>query len=149
MKFIVNLIVIAVLAFIVYGVVQFKQTGSYNFFRSKVDESIDFVQKKTSNIKQNVAMELEGERKRPVTLINQETALMALSPNTFKDFGPSDWRKFWDVIYDPIREGGLFGAKRYRTKEEIKSYLLNNYSGDFSKFRREDWQVFWKIVFEK
>ncbi len=149
MKYIVNIIAICILAIVIYGLVQFKETGSYIFLRSKVNKTLNFAKEKATNVKQNIAMDISGERKKPVLLVDKETYLINLSPKTFVNFGPRDWDKFWDVIYDPIREGGVFGAKRYRTKEEIKSYLINNFSSDFSRLRRRDWEILWKIVFEE
>ncbi len=149
MKYIVNIIALIALVFIIYGAVRFKETGRYETIRSRASRVVGLVKQKTGIVKDNIALELGGERKKPTTsLVKKETRLIALSPETFQDFNYNDWQEFWSIIYDPIREeGGLFAPKRYRTKEEIKGYLLDRYSG-FSRFRTGHWRFFWDIVFE-
>lgn len=99
-------------------------------------------------------LNLEVERRRPLSLIKEETELKLYIGEPFRDFGMSEWKEFWNVIYgifsktDP-EEPGLVGKRRQLTKDEIISELKEMYPQPFDYFQENHWDMFFRIIFKK
>jgi len=145
MKYAINVIVILLIAFGVWSLIKFKSSDSYDSFKEKVDKTLgktgDFIKAK----KESISVELKPERERPLTFIGREATLKQFKPVIFDQFEIHDWRKFWNVIYEPVRDKSEFGKKYFRTKDEIASYFISEYE-HFSYFSEGDWSRFWQIV---
>lgn len=148
MKYVINLVALAILALIVIGIVKFKDSEAYYGLQHKSKdfgkEIGHFIQAR----KKAVMMEISPTRKRPITFIEQEEQLRMFVPTVFEGFTQESWDNFWDFIYEPITDrSGKYATKRQRTKEEIMSFLRYKYPKPFSDFREDHWFYFWQIVF--
>jgi hypothetical protein len=149
MKYIRNLIGIAVVLLLALGIVNFHKIKEKGFFKSKADVWRESICRKVALFKHNLSFSVNPERKAPLSFAGREGKLIHLAEKVFGQFDSSQWKEFWDLIFEPIeeeRDGSK--AKRYRTKEEIESYLKYNYSNPFSYFREQHWEYFWGVVFE-
>lgn len=149
MKYILNILVIILLVFAVRGVIEFKKSSEYRSIKSKVNRSLDPIKEYVEVKKHNINIENNPGRKSPVTSIEKEERLKMLLPDVFGEFSRKDWKNFWSFIYKPVanKEEGI-SKKQFRSKEEIKSYLLSQYPS-FSRFQSDHWNYFWEIVLEK
>ena len=148
MKYFKNIIGIAIVIALVWGIVNFHKIKELDFLKSKADIWRESIKQKVGVFKHNLSFTFAPERKRPLSSLAEEAKLSHLAQNVFGQFDPSQWGDFWDLIYDPIEEeqGGSM-VKRYRTQEEIESYLKYTYSKPFSYFKKEHWDYFWSIIF--
>jgi hypothetical protein len=150
MKYIGNIIAIIIVALLIWGVVQIKKGDRQYLFQEHIEGFFNQVKRFVGIKKQNIAMEVSPSRRRPITFIEKEETLRVFAPDLFGTFSPQDWTRFWGIFYDPIKEKqGLFTVKRYRTEEEIKSYLTEKYPNPFSYFQPVHWSYFWEIVWGK
>ena len=147
-RYIVNLVAIGLIVALIFGAINFKNTGKDKFLKKKLNKPLGFVKEAIAVTKHNLTFEFSQKRNKSITLVWQESNLINFSPNLFGNFNRADWDEFWAVIYDPIKEKkGFFKVKRYRTKEEIRDYLIRLYGDALSFNHYSDWQYFWKIVF--
>ncbi len=150
MKYIVNIIAIIIVALLIWGVIQVKERNTRYPFQDHIEGFFDQVKRFVGIKKQNIGMEISPSRRPPLTFIQKEQTLKLFAPNLFESFSPQDWQKFWAILYEPIEEKkGKFSVKRYRTEEEIKSYLIEEYPNPFSYFKPVHWGYFWEIVWGK
>lgn len=98
----------------------------------------------------NAEREIFPERKRPFSLVRQETELKLLLPNPFVNFSRQEWEEFWNLIY------GLYGydvpenprlpyIQRQLNLQELEGLLKTKYE-IFKQFQGQHWEEFWKIV---
>jgi len=150
MRILKNLIGIAILSLLVIGIVNFNSEIKPAIMNSQVGDFIRLVQKRIDVFKHNLSFTVSPQRRRPFDLLAKESRLIHMAPNTFGQYGPSDWGEFWNVVYQPLKEKeGSFMVKRYRTKGEIESWLVSKHSKPFSKFTEKHWKYFWDIIFKQ
>jgi len=148
MKYLINLVALIILAFIVIGIMKFKESDAYYELQHKTKGLTKEVGEFVAARKQSVAMEIDPERKRPLTFIDREEQLRMFVPTVFQGFTQDSWDNFWDYIYEPITDkSGKYPVKRQRNQEEIMSLLRNKYPKPFAEFREDQWFYFWQIVF--
>lgn len=147
MKYLGNIIAIIVVGVLVWGAIQFKKSDTYQSLRWKLGNAFQHIKTFINVHKHNISMEWSPSRKSPLTFIEKEEALRVYIPEVFGKFDARQWREFWALIYVPIEEKqGSFKVKRYRTKEEIESYLRYKYHNPFAYFEKGHWFVFWNIL---
>jgi hypothetical protein len=147
LKYFVNIIAIIIVILLIWGIVQIKEKDKPYPFKGRIERFFDQVKQFVKIKKHNINMETSPPRRRPLTFIKKEETLRLFAPDPFEEFGPDDWRFFWDIFYEPIKEKqGKFMVKRYRTEEEIKIYLTEEYPNPFSYFKPVHWSYFWEIV---
>jgi len=149
MKYIKNLIGIAVVVVLALGIINFHKIDRLVSLKTTIGNWLGFGKQKVDVFKHNLSFTFNPQRRRPLSLLGSEAKLSHLAKNVFGQFDPSQWNDFWSLVYDPIEEDqGDSMVKRYRTQEEIEGYLKYNYSNPFSYFKKEHWDYFWSIVFE-
>jgi len=149
MKYIINLVALVVLALIVIGVIKFKDSDAYYGLQRRTKNFTKGVNEFIQARKKLVEMEINPERRRPLTFIEKEEQLRMFVPTIFEGFNQDSWDNFWDFIYEPITDrSGKYPVKRQRTKEEIMSFLRYKYPKPFGDFREDHWFYFWQIVFD-
>ncbi|MCK9615114.1 MAG: hypothetical protein M0R48_06390 [Candidatus Omnitrophica bacterium] len=146
MKYVVNVIAIFVVVIIVVLAVTFRNNTDRLPFQYEIkkffNEFSQMIKTRTANVK----MELAPSRRKKTTFIDKEEQLRQFIPDVFGKFSESDWRNFWSFIYDPVYDKkSKYGGKRYRTKEEIESFLRNRFS-IFNYLDIGHWHYFWSIV---
>lgn len=154
MKYIINIITLIVLVSLVLWVIHLKNTGEWDIFIKRIQysfqESFKSLSKRVEAYKHNLSFVTSPERKRPLTFIENEALLREFIPQVFGNFTPQEWEDFWSMIYDAAEEEqGAVKIKRYRSKEEIESYLRYNYPNTFSYLDKGGWQYFWSIVLKE
>ena len=150
MKYIGNLIAIAIVVFLIVSVINFKKTDTYQELKARSSQPIQVLKQGVEVFKHNLGFTFSPQRERDVTMVQKETQLIELAPDIFGGFGQKDWKDFWNVIYEPIKEKqGLYEVKRYRSKAEIRSYFVGNYYSGFSNLNQNQWKYFWEIVLSK
>ncbi|MFA7676876.1 MAG: hypothetical protein WCY34_01765 [Candidatus Omnitrophota bacterium] len=146
MKYLSNLIAIVIIVGLVYAVVQFKQSDTYYNLRSKTDSFFRRADTFVKVRKNNISMEMAPSRKRHISMLEVQANLENWMPQVFGAFSDGDWQQLWDFIYQPISEKqGGFTIKRYHTRQEVESYLKNEYP-DLSLLRENDWAEVWGIA---
>jgi len=148
MKYFKNIIGIAIVIALAWGIINFHEIKELDFLKSKADIWRKSIEQKIGVFKHNLSFTFAPERKRPLSSLAEESKLSHLAKDVFGQFDPSQWDDFWDLIYNPIEEeqGGSM-VKRYRTREEIEDYLKYTYSKPFTYFKKEHWDYFWDIIF--
>ena len=147
MKYVINIAAIIVFIFLVLWAIQFKESSAYHSFRGGLENLRQYAKNFIKARKHNISMEVSPKRKRPLTFIEHEEALRIYLPNIFEKFDSRQWRKFWDLIYEPIKEKqGSFTVKGYRTKEEIETHLKHEYPDPLGYFRQNHWFDFWSVA---
>ena len=147
-----NLIGTAILILLVFGIINFNSKIKPIIMSSEVGAYIDIAKQKIEVFKHNLLFTLSPGRRRPLDLLTRESRLIHMAPNVFGQYKPDDWGRFWNLIFEPVmdeEEEGSPMLKRYRTKREIESRLISNYSKPFSKYSDKHWEYFWNIVFRK
>lgn len=148
MKYIKNLIGIAVVIVLALGIINFHKIDRLNSLKSTISSWFGFTKQRVDVFKHNLSFTLAPGRKRPLSFLNREAKLIHLAKDVFGQFDPSQWDDFWKLIYDPVEESqGSLKVKRYRSQEEIEYYLEDTYFNPFSYFKKEHWDYFWSIVF--
>jgi hypothetical protein len=146
-SYISNFIALIVIASLVFGAIQFKKTDAYQVFNNQVRKLFQPIGDFFRTRKENIAIEVAPSRKAPFTFIEQEETLRIYIPEIFSKFSPRDWKHFWALIYEPVKEKkGLFAKKRYRSKQEVEEYLIKRFPSPFSYFKPVHWQEFWTIA---
>ncbi len=147
MKYLVNLIALVILGFIIYGVIQFKDSDSFYELRQSTRQFTSKASEFIASRKQRMNMEMNPERKRPLTFIEKQQELQVFVPDVFDAFSDKDWDDFWNYIYEPVEDtSGTFATKKQRPKEEIEAYMRYRYPKPFAAFREDHWFYFWDIV---
>jgi hypothetical protein len=146
MQYVVNGIAVLIVALIVFWAIQFSNSPVHGDIMHSVRHAFDGVGKFIDTKKRNIILETSPTRNAPVTFIAKESQLRNFLPTVFGKFSSEEWSQFWALFYAPVEEKGAYGAKRYRTKEEIESYLKNTYYDPFSYFKDQHWQSFWSII---
>ena len=147
MRYIGNLIAIAIVVILIIGLINFRNTDTYQNLKRSSSRPIQIVKQGIEVFKHNIGFTFSPQRERGITMVKKEVQLIGLVPDFFGDFGRKDWDNFWNVIYEPVKEKqGLYEVKRYRSKAEIRSYLVSNYYGVFSNLNDNQWKYFWEIV---
>jgi len=148
MKYFKNLIGIVLVIALALVIISFHKVERLASLRATIGSWFGVTKQRVDIFKHNLSFTFAPERKRPLSVIGREAKLIHLAQNVFGQFDPSQWNDFWSLIYDPIEEeqGDLI-VKRYRTQEEIESYLKYTYSNPFSYFKKESWEYFWGLVF--
>ncbi|MCK4912383.1 MAG: hypothetical protein KAS05_01530 [Candidatus Omnitrophica bacterium] len=150
MKYLKNIIGIAVIILLALAVINFHKIKELNFLKSNANVWRESVKQKIGIYKHNLSFTFAPERKRPLSFLSREAKLIHLAKNVFGQFDPGEWTELWNLIYDPVEEGqGDNLVKRYQTQEEIEYYLKYTYPNPFSYFQKEHWNYFWNIVFGK
>ncbi len=145
-----NLIGIAILSLLIFGIVNFNSKIKPVIMDSRVGDLIDIAKQRIDVFKYNLSFTVSPQRRRPFDLLARESKLIHMAPGSFGQYTPPDWTEFWNLIYEPIKEKkGSFMVKRYRTKSEIENYLINKHPTPFSKFTRKHWKYFWNIIFKE
>ncbi|MDP8289463.1 MAG: hypothetical protein P9M02_00615 [Candidatus Susulua stagnicola] len=148
MKYLKNIIGIAVVIVLALGIINFHKIKELSFLKNKANIWQESAKQKLGIYKHNLSFTFAPERKRPLSFLSREAKLVHLAKNVFGQFDPSEWDNFWNLIYDPIEEEqGQEMVKRYRTQGEIEHYLRYNNANPFSYFKKEHWSYFWNIVF--
>lgn len=143
MKYLVNSLALLLVALIIFFAIQKKSIFSYKPTKKLIDTTGAFV----NATKHNLAMEVSPDRSPKITFIEKETYLRMFAPDLFSNFNEADWRNFWGIIYQPVKDkSGGFIIKRYRTKEEIMTILVARYPDPFSFLQKEHWDMFWQDV---
>ncbi|MBU1113420.1 MAG: hypothetical protein KKH93_06060 [Candidatus Omnitrophica bacterium] len=146
MKYFYNLLAIGVVAFLIWGAIQFKESSSYTTFRWHLgnffSKTKNFIEVRKHNIKE----ELKPARKRPLTFIQIEAELTNWAPNALAGFTDADWAYLWELVYTPLKvsEGG-YKVYRYRSRQEVQSILRDKHYS-LSVLRDNDWVEFWSIA---
>ena len=101
----------------------------------------------------NIERELFPQRRRPFSLVRQESELKIRLPNPFVNFSPSDWRKFWELVYASVGydipdNPRLPIIKRQLTLAELEEKLMEQFP-IFEKFQAQHWEEFWRVIFRK
>ena len=148
MKYFKNIIGIAIVIALAWGIINFHEIKELDFLKSKADIWRKSIEQKIGVFKHNLSFTFAPERKRPLSSLAEESKLSHLAKDVFGQFDPPQWDDFWDLIYNPIEEeqGGSM-VKRYRTQKEIEDYLKYTYSKPFTYFKKEHWDYFWSIIF--
>lgn len=135
-----------VFVFIV-GIITLKKSSVYEEVKYQALSLVNLVEHNAKVVKHNVEQEIDPSRKRPLSLLVTQSKLSNFLPDVFGKFRPKDWKKFWSIIYEPREFGeGLVKPQVYRSKQEIKDYLMYHYPV-FSNFREQHWGYFWNIIF--
>jgi len=145
MKYLVNVLTIAVIALLVWGAVRFKETSSYSLMRYRIDSFFGRVSNFVESKKKSIGVSYSPPRKpNAVTMIEREAKLREFAPWVFEEWSPEEWNQFWALIYETIddREDGV-RVKRQRTRREVEGYLEGRYSDPFASFTDGDWNEFW------
>ncbi|MBP7088577.1 MAG: hypothetical protein KBB01_04685 [Candidatus Omnitrophica bacterium] len=147
MKYLVNILAIAILFIIILGIVNFKKSDNFESLKDNANGPVNFVKDGLKALKYNIFFDFSQKKKKSISMAREEAELMSLAPHLFGEFSRQDWDKFWEVIYQPIKEKkGNFSFKRYRTKEEMRERFLKLYESAFFGFGSDDWKYFWKIT---
>ncbi len=147
MKYVWNVFAVLVVVGIFVLILQSRDSIFFEIrYKTQYFFSTIFPQKSAA-LRENISTEFVPERKMPITFVDKEETLVQFLPTVFGKFESEDWRHFWNMLYQPL-SGGFFAKKQYRTKSEIKKYLLSKYS-DFSYFEDIHWRYFWEIVYGK
>ncbi len=147
MKIFKAVIGVVILVALAWGIINFKKIGDVGFIKSTLGKIFGFVEEGTETFKHNLSFTVSPERKRPLSFATREAKLANFIPSVFGQFSPAQWEEFWNLVFEPIEvKEGRYMKKRYRTKEEIESYLKYNYSNPFSRFGKMHWDYFWSIV---
>jgi hypothetical protein len=141
-----NIIAIAVIVGVVFGVIHFKESQSYNYLSYKMGGMTQWVKNFINVRKHNIGMEVTPTRQAPLTFIEREAALELWAPEIFGEFSERDWHFFWSLVYEPIsvKEGG-FTVKRYRDREEIENILCANFK-NLNYLKDPDWSELWGVA---
>ncbi|MBD3246888.1 MAG: hypothetical protein GF333_07780 [Candidatus Omnitrophica bacterium] len=147
MKYVLNLVALAVIGLVIFGVMRFKKSDAYYTYRQKLDditsEGSEYLEVKKHNIK----MDYGPGRDRPITFVKRETLLREYLPMVFGHFSDEEWKNFWEIVYKPVpKKKGDYRVKQYRSHSEIESILRRAYPNPFTYLKPEHWKVFWKIV---
>lgn len=155
MKYFNSLLSLFVIGLLIAGLLYFKELPFYDYLKAQTSNITAFVSQFFRSKKHNISLELGSERKPPITLLDKKVKLKGFlysSSQTFQRYDDQDWAEFWhdfwNQIYQPISEG-QFNTKRYKSKEEIKAYLVQNYPDPFIRFQKPHWNYFWSIVFSQ
>jgi hypothetical protein len=164
MRYLGTIIFLAIIALIVFGAIQFKESPSYQTYRTKVENFIQYVKQWVGVKKHNIRMtynvpapkkewmtggqEVTADRSPPLSLLVIKTKLENFFPDQFvKTLKQDDWDYIFSLIYEPVYEQqGDFKVKRHLTREEIEQDLIYNYNSPFSYFKKQHWDYFWNIV---
>ncbi|MCQ9205628.1 MAG: hypothetical protein NG737_04880 [Omnitrophica bacterium] len=147
MKYVLNIIAIGAVVLLIFGIIQFTKSPTYYSLRQKLNYSTQGVTQGVKKFiearKHNISMDYAPKRKRRLTHVEYQEYLTMYMPNTFENFSPQQWNKFWALIYEPIYdEEKEFKRRRYRTKEEVEDELRASYT-DFSRLESRHWRDFW------
>jgi len=98
----------------------------------------------------NIERELFPKRRRPFSVVRQETELKLLLSDPFISFSRDDWDEFWDLIYgnrgyDIPENPRLPYTHRQLTLREIEEALKGKYP-IFTQFGNMHWEEFWKVA---
>ncbi len=150
MKYLINIIAICLLVAGIFGVIKFKDSDAYYAAQKKMERlgnnAGEFMEARKTAIK----MDMAPGRRRPITFIERQEKLNMFIPTIFEGYNDESWNNFWDFIYEPVEDrSGKYPTKRLRTKDEIKSFMINKYPKPFSNFREDHWFYFWEIVLGK
>lgn len=146
MKYVINIIAIFVVVIIVIFAVNLRNNSDKLPFQYEIKKFFGEFSKMIKTRAENISMEVNPSRKKKTTFIDKEESLKQFIPDVFGEFSDSDWTHFWSFIYDPIYDKkSKYGKKRYRTKEEIESFLRDRFP-IFNQFNAGHWQYFWSVV---
>jgi hypothetical protein len=146
MKYIVNIIAIALVIVLVFLAIYLKNSGNYPL-NEQIRNFSKYFSQFINVVKHNVGMEISPLRKQNLTYIEREASLREYLPTVFGQFSDRDWQNFWALIYEPIqKKQGKFKVKTYRTKDEIEDYLREHYPNSFGYFQANHWFNFWSIA---
>jgi hypothetical protein len=154
MKYAGSIISLLVVALLVWGAIEFKDTPAYYSFKAKLDNVFQKIVQYVQVTKHNIMFDVSSERKPPATLIDKEAKLQAFlypASEEFQRFDDKDWQQFyaylWNLIYGATEEEqGSFEIKRHRSKDEIEEQLIHDYPDPFSRLQRQHWNYFWNIT---
>lgn len=101
----------------------------------------------------NMEREFFPQRRRPFSLVRQETELKLLLPDPFVDLSAEEWQGFWELVYGNIgteitENPRMPIIRRQFTLPELEEQLLSRYPV-FKRFQPQHWQEFWSIVLRK
>lgn len=164
MRYLGTIIFLAIIALIIFGSIQFKDSPLYQTYRTKAENLIQYIKRwgqvKRHNMKIDYSIpapreewmtgeqEVISSRNPPMSLLVAKTKLENFFPDQFvKTLKQDDWDYIFSLIYEPVSEKQRdFTVKRYLTKEEIEQDLIYQYDFPFSYFRQQHWDYFWDIV---
>ncbi|MFO8053367.1 MAG: hypothetical protein R6U54_05385 [Candidatus Omnitrophota bacterium] len=167
MRYLSTIIFLAIVALIVFGAIQFKDSPFYQTYRTKAENFIQYIKRWGQVKKHNIKMtydvpspkeewmdneqEVASDRKPPMSLLVTKTKLENFFPDQFvKKLDQSDWDYIFNLIYEPIYDQqGDFKVKRYLTQSEIERELIHSYEFPFSYFQKQHWDHFWNVVLKK
>lgn len=142
-----NLIGIAILTLLVLGIINFKEKIKPKLQNTNVWQNLS---QRIEIFKHNLSFTVSPQRRRPFNLPEREAKLIHVAPDALGKFRPDEWRRFWNAIYEPIKEKqGSFMVKRYRTQREIEDRLKHSHPKPFTYFTENHWSYFWSIVLEE
>ncbi|MFH1772161.1 MAG: hypothetical protein ABH872_05020 [Candidatus Omnitrophota bacterium] len=146
-KYLINIIALIVLAGLIVGILQFKDSSAFDSLMQKSEKFTRHIKGFINAQKHNIEMDTSKRRKRPLTLIEKEESLRAYIPDVFGKFNDSEWKEFWSAIYEPVKtKQGVFSIKRRSTRDEVESYLRNRYPNPFSYFKKNHWDEMWIMI---
>jgi hypothetical protein len=147
MKLLVNILAFLLVLLIVFSAITRTQNPASIPFGNEWKKFTEWVGTFINVKKHNISMEVAPTRKPQLTYIEKEAYLRMFAPDLFGNFSEDDWQKFWAIIYKPVEDKKTgFGAKRYRTKEEIEEILVTQYPNPFSYLKQEHWNTFWQNI---
>lgn len=154
MKNINVIISLLVVALLIWGAIEFKDTPTYYSFKSKVDNVFQHIVQYVRVTKHNIMFDISSERNPPVSFIDKEAKLQAFlypASEVFQKFDEQDWQQFyaylWNLIYGSTdEEQGSFKVKRHRSKDDIEEQLIYDYPDPFARLQPQHWNYFWSIT---
>lgn len=150
MKYFKNVIGVTIVVVLILGIINFKTLNERYFSRSTSGKLSKTLKQKVDIFKHNISFAFSPKRKRPGSLLVRESKLSNFLQNVFGQFSATEWKNFWDFIFEPIQdEKGFLKVKRYHTKEEVQARLKYHYSNPFSYFKKQHWEYFWEIVLDE
>ncbi|MDD4954627.1 MAG: hypothetical protein PHP17_01110 [Candidatus Omnitrophica bacterium] len=146
MKYLVNIIAIVVVVIIVVVAVNYRNNTDKLPFQYEIKKFFDEFSVMIKTRSENVKLEINPSRKKRTTFIDKEESLKQFIPDVFGKFTDSDWKHFWSFVYDPIYDKkSKYGKKRFRTKEEIETFLRDRFP-IFNYFDAGHWNYFWSLI---
>jgi len=150
MKYFKNVIGFIIVVVLILGIINFKTLNNRYFPRSISGKFSQTLKQKVDIFKNNISFIFSPKRKRPGSLLIRESRLANWLQGVFGQFSATEWKNFWDFVFEPIQdEKGFLKAKRYHTKEEVQARLKYYYSNPFSYFKAQHWKYFWELVLDE
>lgn len=165
MKHAGSVIFLIIAVFLVVGVVNYRESDSYQAYKTAVSGRLDYLRGWWQAKRQRVSMsfpyfieamqeeatgDISVERPHMCRML-LEVKLREFLPREFRQRATQeDWDHIYNIIFRPVRDKeGEFVVKRFLADQEIKEKLINEYYHPFARFSDQDWVRFWHIVYDE